>query len=159
MSVLSLDDVVALNALIVTAVGLSFAFSGRKARSQTFLDMSRSQSQASPPPRNAKKIAGRPYGADALARLEAMEQEQAQLSSRRLHIAGAVAPETDPSSVRELNVFFNWNGHTWEAFEVLGIPAGSPRDIVVAAFHASRAKSPDSTPFFQAATDAILKHK
>ena len=88
-----------------------------------------------------------------------MEEEQAQLPSRRLHVAGTVATSVDPSAVRELNVFFNWNGHTWEAFEVLGIPAGSSRDIVVAAFHASRAKSPDSTPFFQAATDAILKHK
>lgn len=157
MSVLSLDDVVALNALIVTAVGLSFAFSGRKERRQTFLDMSKAQSQAPPPP-NAKKIAGRPYGAEALARLEAMEQ--AQLSSRRLQVVGVVSVETEsPAAARELNVFFNWNGHTWEAFEVLGIPAGSPRDIVVAAFHASRAKSPDSTPFFQAATDAILKHK
>ena len=158
MSVLSLDDVVALNALIVTAVGLSFAFSGRKERGKTFLDISKAPPKAPPPP-NAKKIAGRPYGAEALARLEAMEEEQAQLPSRRLHVAGTVATSVDPSAVRELNVFFNWNGHTWEAFEVLGIPAGSSRDIVVAAFHASRAKSPDSTPFFQAATDAILKHK
>lgn len=158
MSVLSLDDVVALNALIVTAVGLSFAFSGRKERKQTFLDMSKAKSSA-PPPTNAKKITGRPYGADALARLEAMEQAQTDLPSRRMQVVGAVVQEVDPSSVRELNVFFNWNGHTWEAFEVLGVPAGSQRDVVVAAFHASRAKSPDSTPFFQAATDAILKQK
>ena len=64
-----------------------------------------------------------------------------------------------PSRERDLNVFFNWNGHTWDAFEVLGCPAGASREAVVQAFHQARAKSPDSTPFLQAATDAILKRR
>ncbi len=59
---------------------------------------------------------------------------------------------------RSLNVFFNWNGHTWDAHEVLGLPAGASRDKVIQAFHAARARAGrDSLPFLQAAADAILK--
>ncbi len=177
MSVLSLDDVVALNALIVTAVGLSFALAGRKERGRTFLDLRRSK--AIKGEGKVQVIRHQPsYGEDALARLDEREHDHSLPPPRRLHVAGTVSvvgdsveestsakshqvglkqAESAPVAVRELNIFFHWNGHTWEAFEVLGVPAGAPREAVVAAFHLSRAKHPDSTPFFQAATDAILK--
>lgn len=164
MTNLGLDEVVALNALIVTAIGLSLAF-GRRDRKAGPLDLggprrltaidelgakggrhetSRALTSQIPPLRSAqsngkpagRNISGRnDYGAAALRRLE--EQNQAP--------------------PRQLNVFFNWNGHTWDAFEVLGVPAGASRESVIQAFHLARSKSPDSIAFLQAATDAILK--
>lgn len=150
MTALSLDDVVALNALIVTAIGLSLAF-GRRDRKNGPLDLGapkrltavdelRTARAAAPPPRQVSvaRSRGAGYGSEALKRLE--EQEM-------------------PMPSRQLNVFFNWNGHTWDAYEVLGVPAGSSRESVIQAFHVARGKSPDSIAFLQAATDAILKSR
>ena len=128
---LSMDDVVALNALIVTAIGLSFAIGMTNRRDRGRLNLSGPKRQS----------IREPYGAAALKRLE--DQEANELET--------VSP------VRQLNVFFNWNGHTWDAYEVLGLPAGAARHAVIEAFHAQRARSSDSTPFLQAAADAILK--
>lgn len=147
MTQLSLDDVVALNALIVTAIGLSLAF-GRRDRRPPGLNLTgprRTTAYDEIPPEqrvNPLREKSESYGARALIRLE-------QKASH----------EPPGAESRQLNVFFNWNGHTWDAFEVLGVPAGANRDTVVRAFHACRAKSPDSTAFLQAATDAILNRK
>lgn len=161
MSSLGIDEVVALNALIVTAIGLSLAF-GRRERKTGPLDLSgprrltavdelggkagrqessKAMTSQIPPLRSAhsgRGVRGRgvdEYGAAALRRLE----------------------EENQATSRQLNVFFNWNGHTWDAFEVLGVPAGASRETVIQAFHQARAKSPDSIAFLQAAADAILK--
>lgn len=160
MTQLSLDDVVALNALIVTAIGLSLAF-GRRDRKGPHLNLTgprRSTAYDEIPPEHrvnrlktdsskpaapritgsVRASSGGDYGAAALKRLD---EEEPQVLER------------------QLNVFFNWNGHTWDAFEVLGVPAGAKREVVVQAFHTCRSKSPDSTAFLQAATDAILKNR
>ncbi len=55
-----------------------------------------------------------------------------------------------------LNVFFNYNGHTWDAYEVLGLPAGAKMPQVEAAMKEHMAKiSAESKPFYQAAFRAI----
>lgn len=174
MTSLSLDEVVTLNALIVTAIGLSFVF-GRRERKNGPLDLGAPrrmtaadelrhgrpgphangnsshhhsqqvvalESRRSAPARQPTFVPGRSrasggYGSEALRRLE----------------------EQECRTSRQLNVFFNWNGHTWDAYEVLGVPAGSSRESVIQAFHVARAKSPDSIAFLQAATDAILKSR
>ena len=172
MTHLSLDDVVALNALIVTAIGLSFAF-GRKGRKAPALDLNGRRTTAYdeiPPeqrvhhldynlgnnmgnrtthsekvqPARLPRMGGKSYGNNSYGRaaLDRLEQEEAN---------------PQPVTSRQLNVFFNWNGHTWDAYEVLGIPAGAGREIVIEAFHNCRTKSPDSTAFLQAATDSIHK--
>ncbi|CAN5423442.1 hypothetical protein BH10BDE1_BH10BDE1_28560 [soil metagenome] len=158
MTALSLDDVVALNALIVTAIGLTFVLS-KKDKGSTTLNLSgpkretamdelaarKNQNRENANSKSQKSMSisrgGGTYGATALKRLEENETETAAYQGR------------------QLNIFFNWNGHTWDAYEVLGIPAGASRETVVGAFHAARNQSPDSTPFLQAATDAILKRK
>jgi hypothetical protein len=59
-------------------------------------------------------------------------------------------------STRQLTVNFNYNGHSWEAYEVLGLPAGAPFDQVELAFEVLALKSdPNSLPFFVAALEAI----
>lgn len=190
MTHLSIDDVVALNALIVTAIGLSFAL-GKKSRKPSLDLKGRRATAYDEIPADqrvnslrvnlgnnmdrAAKGAGR--GAinvssisDAKSRVKPSLGGKTAPSSRAGSSAndyGAAALRRldheelhhQPSETRQLNVFFNWNGHTWDAFEVLGLPAGAGRDSVVQAFHACRAKSPDSTAFLQAATDAILKRK
>lgn len=45
----------------------------------------------------------------------------------------AQAPSTQVYAAegeRPLNVLFNYNGETFDAFEVLGLPAGAPWDLV-----------------------------
>lgn len=57
---------------------------------------------------------------------------------------------------RSLNVVFNYNGHSWDAYEVLGLPAGSGRDRVREALAANLAKVDlSSRGFIEAAYRAI----
>lgn len=64
------------------------------------------------------------------------------------------------SEPHDLNVIFNYNGHSWDAFEVLGIPAGSSRDRVENAFREACGRvEADSRPFLEAAYHAIRTHK
>jgi hypothetical protein len=67
----------------------------------------------------------------------------------------------EPDSVaksKSLNVIFNYNGHSWDAFEVLGIPAGSKQAAVEEAFRIAL-KNTDKTShdFIRTAFDAIKK--
>ena len=153
VSPLNFDDVVALNALIVTAIGFTL-FLSRRERKPPTLNLtgprrSTAADEISPRkglvPKAGSACGGRSatYGANALRRLEEEVME----------------PNLSLVESRQLNVFFNWNGHTWDAYEVLGVPAGAARETVIQAFHQCRAKSPDSTAFLQAATDAILKRR
>jgi hypothetical protein len=59
---------------------------------------------------------------------------------------------------RPLNVMFNYNGHSWDAYEVLGLPAGSSPENVERAF-AEALKTTDgkSHMFLKAAHRAILE--
>ncbi len=62
--------------------------------------------------------------------------------------------------IRSVNVIFNYNGHSWDAFEVLGCPAGAPLPMVKQAFdQALRTTDPASHEFLRAAYQAITKLK
>jgi hypothetical protein len=70
----------------------------------------------------------------------------------------AASVERDVTPERNLNVHFNFNGHSWDAYEVLGLPAGSSSERVEAAFTAALERSePSSREFFEMARDAIRK--
>lgn len=57
-----------------------------------------------------------------------------------------------------LNVIFNYNGHDFDAYEVLGVPAGSSLDKVQEAFHkAITTCDPDSKEFLEHAYRSILR--
>lgn len=58
---------------------------------------------------------------------------------------------------RSLNCIFIFNGHNWDAFEVLGIPAGSSRDAIMRAVVDFRRNHSKDTEFLQALSDAIDK--
>lgn len=55
-----------------------------------------------------------------------------------------------------LNVFFNFNGHSFDAYEALGVPAGSTLEEIQRAFQRSiQGTDPASQEFFNAAFQAI----
>lgn len=87
----------------------------------------------------------------------------------RLDLRAGSKPEASPSSPpssqthgreKALNVFFNYNGHMWDAYEVLGVPAGSSLEAVTSAFEKLRASSsPDARSFLDEAFEAILSEQ
>jgi len=57
-----------------------------------------------------------------------------------------------------LNVMFNYNGHAWDAYEVLGVPAGANITMVTEAYHvALRRSDKESVEFLETAYKAILQ--
>ncbi len=55
-----------------------------------------------------------------------------------------------------LNVFFNFNGHSFDAYEALGVPAGSTLEEIQRAFQRSiQGSDAASQEFFKAALSAI----
>ena len=69
------------------------------------------------------------------------------------------SPSTPPKIERALNIYFNFNGHSWDAYEVLGLPAGSSLEKAKAAFvEATKNTSEASVEFYQVALSAIEQH-
>lgn len=67
--------------------------------------------------------------------------------------ATATAPESESTS---LNVIFNYNGHSFDAYQTLGIPAGSSWDEVKQAFeHSVSTSDTASKEFYLTAFNAI----
>ncbi|MEI7973341.1 MAG: J domain-containing protein [Bdellovibrio sp.] len=67
-------------------------------------------------------------------------------------------PEEVPKGFRILNVVFVWNGHPWDAFEVLGVPAGSSLQEVETSYRDLVQKTDaQSRPFLDAAFTSILE--
>lgn len=57
-------------------------------------------------------------------------------------------------------IFFVYNGHEWEAYEVLGLPRGSTLAITTTHYqHLIKTSDPSTFEFFEAAYSAILKTK
>lgn len=62
----------------------------------------------------------------------------------------------EAGSAHALNVFFNFNGHSFDAYEALGVPAGSTLDEIQKAFNRSiQGSDAASHEFFAAALNAI----
>lgn len=71
-----------------------------------------------------------------------------------LHKSGAAGASV--SGERSINVVFNYNGHSWDAYEVLGVPAGSSFAVVEAAYRDELARVDGSSKaFVEAAFKAI----
>ena len=48
--------------------------------------------------------------------------------------------DIDINDEEELNVYFNFNGHMWDAYEIIGVPAGAPQSDVEMAYIKSRSR-------------------
>ncbi|AHI05295.1 hypothetical protein BDW_03935 [Bdellovibrio bacteriovorus W] len=70
-----------------------------------------------------------------------------------------IKPEATPE-VKVLNVMFNYNGHSWDAYEVLGVPAGASLRMVTEAYQlAIQRSAKESLEFLETAYSAILNAK
>lgn len=74
-------------------------------------------------------------------------------------LRGKISPDMAPPRTdgeRSINVIFTFNGETWDAYEVFGIPAGSSLAVVEAAYKESLERVEEvSRPFLHAAFKAI----
>ena len=48
--------------------------------------------------------------------------------------------DVDISDEEELNVYFNFNGHMWDAYEIMGVPAGTPMSDIEMAYVKARSR-------------------
>ncbi len=80
-----------------------------------------------------------------------------QSSSRQSGSDSRSGPDA-PLQEKVLNVLYNWNGHSWDAYEVLGLPAGSSVEAASEALQRALGKTdPESHAFLKAAFDAITR--
>jgi hypothetical protein len=67
--------------------------------------------------------------------------------------------ENNDQYEKVLNILFQYNGETWDAYEVLGLPAGSNMDQAQVAFEIALKEGRDSEAFLKAALHAIRTTK
>lgn len=77
----------------------------------------------------------------------------APVVARSAHISSTITPK-----MKSLNVMFIYNGHSWDAYEVLGVPAGASIPIVTEAYQTAlrRCTGVESAEFLETAYKAIL---
>lgn len=76
------------------------------------------------------------------------------------NLANPANPVVNKLIQKSSSVFFMYNGHEWEAFEVLGLPKGC--DIQSATSHYQnliRTSDPSTFEFFELAYAAVLKSR
>ncbi|WP_413293111.1 J domain-containing protein [Bdellovibrio sp. HCB185ZH] len=72
----------------------------------------------------------------------------------------AVHPDLQGVRPKNLNVIFSYNSHTWDAYEVLGVPAGASIKTVTEAYQTQiRRCDKASIEFLETAYNAILNKK
>ena len=152
------------NGLIVTLVVLSFFLMRKGPRAPVKLDLTSNGKSEPPPPKSTPPTRTETKPArSAGPTMDYRPRHQRVLVDEDADTSPGRAPRGDShdDSRREevsLNVLFNWNGHTWDAYEVLGLPAGSSREKGAAAYQSARSKAePESLPFLQAAYEAITR--
>jgi hypothetical protein len=138
-----------LNGLVVTLVVLSFIVMRRAPKGPVKLELRDEIEVASDQAREAKAVAEKPKPKFRDPRL-GWKDYQPRLKRPRVEV---LEPE---DSGRSLNAFFNWNGHTWDAYEVLGIPGGSSVESArIAHDRAAALADAETLPFLKAALTII----
>jgi hypothetical protein len=86
-------------------------------------------------------------------------------NKKSLFKTGTLSPEARASSVdpgakvRDLNAKFLYNAHDWDAYDVLGIPAGSSYEIAQKAYEIASQKADSKTQdFLKTALETIRKN-
>ena len=67
--------------------------------------------------------------------------------------------ENNDQYEKVLNILFQFNGETWDAYEVLGLPAGSNIPEAKVAFERALKEGRDSEAFLKAALEAVIHIK
>lgn len=81
------------------------------------------------------------------------------IATRSDNAARVIHPDWSAQArVKNLNVIFIYNGHSWDAYEVLGVPAGASLPLVTQAYNdALKRCDTTSVEFFETAYRAILQ--
>lgn len=146
-------DFVIVNVLIVTVVVLSYAFIRRGSLPPVRLNLKARRGDL---PDKGKSLDKMPGQRDEKS-LEAGVRNPSRVAYRPRRERGE---QTVAQDEKDLNVLFNWNGHTWDAYEVLGLPAGSSPTAVKKAFERlATSVQAESLPFITAAYEAIQRHR
>ncbi|MDG0817877.1 hypothetical protein [Bdellovibrio svalbardensis] len=93
------------------------------------------------------------------AALDSAPESKPELKSEadRAPAAPIVHPDLVGRKAKSLNVMFIYNGHSWDAYEVLGVPAGASIKTVTDAYQtALRRCDTQSVEFLETAYKAIL---
>jgi hypothetical protein len=145
-----------LNGFIVTLLVLSFYLMRRSPKGPVKLELRDETEIAADQAREATVIAEKPRPKFRDPRLKAGETAPVGWATYQPRMPQVILePE---AGERSLNVFFNWNGHTWDAYEVLGLPGGSSQMQARSAYERAAALADNETlPFLKAALDAIAK--
>ena len=141
---LSRENLLILYAVIVTPIVISFFFIRKGSKPPVTLKLRGDDQNAGPQPTPERK-----------ALPKSTRATPGRSDAGRAYAQGETIQNSSETS---LNVMFNWNGHSWDAYEVLGVPAGSSRESVTTAFKAMKLQADgESLPFLQAAYDAITR--
>ena len=84
---------------------------------------------------------------------QAKNKKSPTIRSREVDSAVDFSEPTE--SFKNLNVMFMYNGHTFDAFEVLGAPAGASLEMVEKFYNQCLARKSSDRDFIQAAYEAI----
>jgi hypothetical protein len=98
-----------------------------------------------------------------LARPKTRRPNPLKLSQHKLRqsgLEGKQAADSKGRTVKELNVIFQFNGHDFDAFETLGVAAGSNPESVKVAYEKAKSQSdPAAHEFLTYAYNSILKSR
>lgn len=135
------NDLLILNFLLVILVVGSFLFIRKGSRLPVRLRLKRDEQASSDGP--------------ILSAPKNLSRSERYRMFAEMPVEGAAATQLE----RELNVHFNYNGHSWDAYEVFGLPAGVSVEVVTAAYERMIQKvDPESVEFIQTAYQAIMKN-
>lgn len=109
-----------------------------------------------PPPSKLDLSKEKVPGQDPLTQWKLRTQNSHQSKKPSFDLTAQPNTRKAPKS---LNVMFNYNGHSWDAYEVLGLPAGSSFEEVQAAYIKLVGTSkPETVDFLTTAMNCIRKN-
>jgi hypothetical protein len=86
-----------------------------------------------------------------------MDAEPVVTAQKSAPTTRVIHPDRVANRPKNLNIMFNYNGHSWDAYEVLGVPAGASIKTVTEAYQtAVRRADKESIEFLETAYKAIL---
>ncbi len=69
-------------------------------------------------------------------------------------------PEQAPKAAKNLSIFFMYNGHDWEAHDVLGVPQGASLTLATEVYQKLlKNEDPSTFEFYEGAYNAILQRR
>ena len=149
---LSAKQFLLLNTVFVILVVISYLFAKRGSRPPSKLRMI-----------GGSRSTGSPMTAASPKNMVEVEEVEDTVTNWSIQSEGFTKPgpkSTSPPKVKELNVMFSFQGKSWDAYQVLGLPAGSSLQAVNLQYQRlSQGSSSQSASLYQAAYQAILANR